>query len=83
MWLCNVLKAVVAVADLFHTTTNWRLLAHRDTTLCGRVPFPERSHCVDRFGFPGPPESANPILGRTRTLYGAVYICNVIDTAPD
>ena len=59
------------------------LSPHRDTTLCGRVPFPERSHCVDRFGFPGPPESANPILGRTRTLYGAVYICNVIDTAPD
>ena len=45
----------------------------RDTTLCGRVPFPERSHCVDRFGFPGPRESANPISGSASALYGAVY----------
>ena len=35
----------------------------RDTTVCQRVPFPERSQCAEGYGFLGPCESTNAIYG--------------------
>ena len=34
-------------------------VAHRDTTVCRVVRFPERSHCAEWFGFPECRESGN------------------------
>ena len=37
--------------------------ADRDTTVCWKIPFPERSQCAEGYEFQGPRESVNALFG--------------------